>query len=294
MHPILPTAEPVLDVRPHEGEPTVLWRKFRRNRPALLGAGLLGLFLLAALTAPIISPADPFEQDLYHRLEPPSAEHLFGTDDFGRDILSRVIHGARISLRIGLAAMGIALVLGTAIGLAAGYFGGALDQVLMRLMDLFLAFPTILLAIGIVAILGPGLENAMIAVGLVAVPTYARLVRASTLSIREKDYVQAVRALGAGHGRVICFAILPNCMAPLTVQATLGLATAILDAAGLSFLGLGAQPPAPEWGAMLSSGRELILSAPWVLTFPGLAILLTVLALNLMGDGLRDTLDPKM
>lgn len=286
-------SEAVTGPRPHERPAAILWKRFRRNRSAVVGLVLIVLFLAAAAAAPLLSPHDPYAQDLYHRLEPPSLVHPFGTDDFGRDILSRVIFGARISLRIGLAAVGIALVLGTTIGLAAGYFGGILDQILMRGMDLLLAFPSILLAIGIVAILGPGLENAMIAVGLVAVPMYARLVRASALSVREKDYVQAVRALGAGHGRVVAFAVLPNCLAPLTVQATLGLATAILDAAGLSFLGLGAQPPTPEWGAMLSGGRELILSAPWVLTFPGLAILGTVLALNLMGDGLRDALDPR-
>ena len=187
----------------------------------------------------------------------------------------------------------IALVLGVPIGLVSGYWGGALDQVLMRAMDLMLAFPSILLAIAIVAILGPGLENAMLAVGIVAVPQYARLVRASALSVRGQDYVQAMRALGAGDFHILFFSVLPNCLTPLIVQSTLGLATAILDAAGLSFLGLGAQPPLPEWGAMLTGGRELVLRAPWVLTFPGVAIFLTVLAFNLLGDGLRDALDPR-
>ena len=253
----------------------------------------MGLFLLLAALAPWAAPYDPLEQDLYNRLSPPSMTHPFGTDDFGRDILSRVIYGTRISLRIGVAAVMIALVAGTVIGIVAGYYGGALDQVLMRLMDLMLAFPSILLAIGIVAILGPGLDNAMIAIGVVAIPQYSRLIRASTLTVREADYVQALRALGAKDLRILMTAVLPNCLAPLIVQSTLSLATAILDAAGLSFLGLGAQPPMPEWGAMLSGGRELILSAPWVLTYPGVAIFVTVLAFNLLGDGLRDAFDPK-
>ncbi len=270
-----------------------LWRRLRKNRLAVAGGALLALFLLIAAVAPWIAPHDPLTQDLYGRLSPPSAKNWFGTDDFGRDILSRVLHGARVSLRVGVAAVAIALVVGTAIGLMAGYWGGLLDNVLMRLMDLMLAFPSILLAIVVVAVLGPSLNNAMLAVGIVSIPQYARLVRASVLSIREQDYVTAARALGARDARIILAAILPNCIAPLTVQSTLGMAGAILDAAGLSFLGLGAQPPTPEWGAMLSGGRDFILSAPWVLTFPGLAILLTVLAFNLLGDGLRDALDPK-
>ncbi|OGG45639.1 MAG: hypothetical protein A3F84_28875 [Candidatus Handelsmanbacteria bacterium RIFCSPLOWO2_12_FULL_64_10] len=270
-----------------------LWRRLRKNRLAVAGGALLALFLLIAAVAPWIAPHDPLAQDLYGRLSPPSAKNWFGTDDFGRDILSRVLHGSRVSLRVGVAAVAIALVVGTAIGLMAGYWGGLLDNVLMRLMDLMLAFPSILLAIVVVAVLGPSLNNAMLAVGIVSIPQYARLVRASVLSIREQDYVTAARALGARDARIILAAILPNCVAPLTVQSTLGLAGAILDAAGLSFLGLGAQPPTPEWGAMLSGGRDFILSAPWVLTFPGLAILLTVLAFNLLGDGLRDALDPK-
>jgi peptide/nickel transport system permease protein len=271
----------------------LLWRRFRSNKVALVGGSLMVLFVAVALLAPWIAPYDPIEQHLYDRLSTPSFEHPFGTDDFGRDVFSRVIFGTRISLRIGVAAVLIALVAGTVIGLSAGYYGGAIDQVLMRLMDLMLAFPSILLAIGIVAVLGPGLDNAMLAIGVVAIPQYARLIRASTLSVREADYVQALRALGANDVRILWTAILPNCLAPLIVQATLSLATAILDAAGLSFLGLGAQPPTPEWGAMLSGGRELILSAPWVLTFPGIAIFVTVLAFNLMGDGLRDAFDPK-
>lgn len=271
----------------------LFWKRLLKNRLAAAGGVLLLGFLLLAIAAPLAAPQDPFAQNLYERLQPPSLANPFGTDDFGRDVLSRVIHGARISLRVGVTAVLIALVLGVPIGLVSGYWGGALDQVLMRAMDLMLAFPSILLAIAIVAILGPGLENAMLAVGVVAVPQYARLVRASALSVRGQDYVQAMHALGAGDFHILFFSVLPNCLTPLIVQSTLGLATAILDAAGLSFLGLGAQPPLPEWGAMLTGGRELVLRAPWVLTFPGVAIFLTVLAFNLLGDGLRDALDPR-
>lgn len=272
----------------------IIWKRLQNNRFAMVGGVLLVGFLLLSLAAPLVAPHDPIKQNLYNRLASPSLIHPFGTDDFGRDILSRIIFGSRISLRVGVTAVFIALGFGTTIGLASGYYGGVLDQILMRGMDLMLAFPSILLAIGILAVLGPGLENALLAVGIVAVPQYARLVRASALSIREKDYVQAMRALGASDLRILLHALLPNCLAPVIVQSTLGLATSILDAAGLSFLGLGAQPPLPEWGAMLSSGRELILSAPWVLVFPGGAIFMTVLAFNLLGDGLRDALDPKI
>ena len=271
----------------------LFWKRLLKNRLAAAGGLLLLGFLLLAIAAPLAAPHDPFAQNLYERLQPPSLANPFGTDDFGRDVLSRVVHGARISLRVGVTAVLIALIVGVPIGLASGYWGGALDQALMRAMDLMLAFPSILLAIAIVAILGPGLDNAMLAVGIVAVPQYARLVRASALVVRGQDYVQAVRALGARDFQILFFSVLPNCLTPLIVQSTLGLATAILDAAGLSFLGLGAQPPAPEWGAMLTGGRELVLRAPWVLTFPGMAIFLTVLAFNLLGDGLRDALDPR-
>ncbi len=270
------------------------WRRLKRNRLAIIGGGILLFFLLIAILAPAIAPHDPIQQHLYSRLTPPSKESLFGTDDFGRDILSRVIYGARISLRIGLVSVAIALFVGTAMGLASGYWGGFVDNLIMRFVDVMLAFPSILLAIVIVAIIGPSLNNAMIAVGIVVIPQYARLIRASVLTIREQEYVQAARALGAKDSRIILKSILPNCVAPLIVQSTIGMATAILDAAGLSFLGLGAQPPTPEWGAMLSGGRELILKAPWVLTFPGLAILLCVMGFNLLGDGLRDALDPRM
>ncbi len=268
-------------------------RQFLRHKGAVIGSLLVLAFLGVALLAPVLSPHDPLAQDLAVRLQPPSSAHVFGTDDFGRDVLSRVIWGSRVSLRLGLVAVAIALVIGGTIGLLAGYYGGWFDLLGMRLMDLMLAFPSILLAIVVVAILGPSLTNAMIAVGVMAVPQYARIVRGSVLSVRGLEYVQAARALGAGDGRILTRAILPNVGGPIIVTASLGLATAVLEAAGLSFLGLGAQPPTPEWGSMLSQGRELVLIAPWVLTAPGVAVFLSVLGFNLVGDALRDLLDPR-
>ena len=269
------------------------WRRLRRQRLAMFGGGILFLLLFVALCAPVLAPHDPMEQNLYARLQPPSLDHPLGTDDFGRDILSRMIYGSRISLRVGVASITAALLVGTLLGLWAGYWGGWVDTLIMRCMDLLLAFPSILLAIAIVAVAGPGIDNAIMAVSVVLIPQFARLVRSSVLTIRETAYIEAARALGAGPMRILFVGILPNCTAPIIVQTTLGLGTAILDAAGLSFLGLGAQPPMPEWGAMLASGRELLFDAPWVMTFPGLAIFIVVLAINLFGDGLRDALDPK-
>ena len=270
-----------------------IWKRLRKQRLAMIGGGILFLLLFIALCAPVLAPHDPMEQNLYARLQPPSLEHPLGTDDFGRDILSRMIYGSRISLRIGGASITAALLVGTLLGLWAGYWGGWADTLIMRCMDLLLAFPSILLAIAIVAVAGPGIDNAIMAVSVVLIPQFARLVRSSVLTVRETAYVEAARALGAGQMRILFVGILPNCMAPIIVQTTLGLGTAILDAAGLSFLGLGAQPPMPEWGAMLAGGRELLFEAPWVMTFPGLAIFIVVLAINLFGDGLRDALDPK-
>ena len=268
-------------------------RKGLRHRGALVGLVLIGLFLVMAAVAPWVAPHDPLAQNLALRLEPPSHPFPLGTDDFGRDILSRVLYGARISLRVGLVAVAISLVMGGSIGLVAGYYGGTLDLLVMRLMDVLLAFPAILLAIAVVAVLGPSLTNAMVAVGITGIPVYARRVRGVVLQVKTLEYVTAARALGAGDARILARAVLPNCVAPILVQTSLGLATAVLDAAGLSFLGLGAQPPTPEWGAMLSQGRELILDAPWALTAPGVAILFSVLGFNLLGDGLRDALDPR-
>ena len=268
-------------------------RHFKRHRLALFGAGIVLALVMAAVLAPVLAPHHPLEQHPYQRLQTPSLANPLGTDDFGRDILSRIIYGARISLRIGLVSISIAFTLGTLLGLVSGYHGGLVDASVMRLMDMVLAFPSILLALAVVAMIGPGIENVMVAVSIVMVPQYARLVRATVLTIREKAYIEAARALGAGDLHVIWHNVLPNCSAPLVVQSTLSLGTAILDAAGLSFLGLGAQPPTPEWGSMLSGGRELLLKAPWVMAFPGLAIFIVVLGLNLLGDGLRDALDPR-
>jgi len=273
-----------------------LWR----NKTAVAGLIIVVLFLLAAVFAPQLSPYDPLDTSLYDQLKPPAwaeggtTAHLLGTDDLGRDILSRIIWGARVSLLVAVVSVAIAFVTGTFIGALSGYYKGTLDNVTMRIMDIILSFPYILLAIVVVAYLGPNLRNAMIAIGITYVPRFARIVRGSVLEECEKDYVLAAKAIGASGFRVIFVAILPNCLGPLIVQTTLSFASAILDAAALSFLGLGAQPPTPEWGAMIAHSRSLILRASWVMTFPGLAILLAVLGFNLFGDGLRDALDPRL
>ncbi len=257
-------------------------------------------FALTAILAPVISPHDPDEISLYDQLKPPvwneggSTKNLLGTDDLGRDMLSRLIYGARVSLVLGIVSVGIALVCGSTLGALAGYYKGWPDNLIMRFMDIILAFPYTLLAIVIVAYLGPGLRNAMMAIGIINIPRFARIIRASVMEEYEKDYVTAARAVGASNRRIIFNAIIPNCLAPMIVQASLGFGAAILDAAGLSFLGLGAQPPLSDWGAMIAQGRSMILRAWWVMTFPGIAILLAVLGFNLLGDGLRDALDPRL
>jgi peptide/nickel transport system permease protein len=286
-------ATPLGDIRPQRNRFMVLMRRLLRRPGAVAGGAVVLIFVAVALTAPTIAPKDPNEVETRDRRKPPSAEYRLGTDEIGRDVLSRVIYGARISLQVGIIAIGIALSGGTILGVVAGYFGRWVDTFIMRVTDVMLAFPGILMAIAIVAILGPGLYNVMIAVGIEAIPVYARTARASTLSVRETEYVLGARAIGSGHGRILVRYILPNIVAPLIVLATIGVAGSILAAAGLSYIGLGAQPPTAEWGAMLAAARTYIREAWWMSTFPGLAIALVVLALNLFGDGLRDALDPR-
>jgi peptide/nickel transport system permease protein len=273
------------------------WESFHdllRRRSAGFGMALIALVLLVAVLGPSLAPHDPLKPAPLERLRAPDENHLFGTDSLGRDIFSRVIYGARISILIGLISVSISLLPGTLLGLVAGYFGGRADSLIMRLMDMLLAFPAILLAIFITAILGPSLPNTMVAVGIVYIPHYARIVRASVLSLKEQLFVQAIAHLGGGHARILGRHILPNALPPIIVYATLGMGTAVLQAAALGFLGLGAQPPQPEWGAMLSEGRQYIQIAPHVAAFPGAAILVLVLGFNLFGDGLRDVLDPSL
>lgn len=268
------------------------FKRAKKNKAFMIGGSIILVILIMALFPSVLAPYDPLAKNLEARLLSPSSSHLLGTDDLGRDILSRIIYGAQISFQYGLFAVVISMIVGSSIGVAAGYFGGKLDEVLMRIVDVILAFPSILLAILIVAILGPKLENAMIAIGIVNAPAYARLLRSSTLTIKNNEFIDAAIAQGATHPQIIFSHILPNCLTPIIVQSTLGIGGAILEMAGLSFLGLGAQAPQPEWGAMLNNAREFIQSAPWVITFPGIAIILAVLAFNLIGDGLRDLLDP--
>lgn len=269
-------------------------RRLRGNRAALAGGAVLTLVTSSALLAPVIAPRDPIGIDSEGTLRPPSVERFFGTDHLGRDVFSRALYGGRLSLRVGVISVGISLGCGLALGLLAGFSGGWRDMLIVRAMDVLLACPGLLLALAIIAVLGPGLSNMMVAVGLSHVPQYTRVVRSSVLSATNSAYVDAARALGCRDGRLMLGHVLPNALTPVIAVATLGVATAILVAAGLSFLGLGAQPPTPEWGAMVSSGREYLRSGWWVSTAPGLMILLTVLAINLLGDGLREALDPML
>lgn len=273
---------------------TEVWKRLKRNKLALVGLFIIVLLFIMAIFAKVIAPYDYAKQNLQSTFQFPSAKHLLGTDEFGRDIFSRIVYGSRISLEVGFIAVSISIVIGGVLGAVAGYYGKTIDNIIMRAMDILLAIPQILLAISIVAALGPGLVNLMVAVGISSIPGYARIVRASVLSIKDQEFVEAAKATGSGDMRIIFKHIIPNCLAPIIVQATLGVAVAILTAAGLSFIGLGIQPPTPEWGAMLSGGREYIRDYWYITLFPGLAIVITIFALNVLGDGLRDALDPRL
>ncbi len=263
------------------------------DRSTAIAAGIVILYVLVAILAPVLAPSDPFSGDASFRLQSPSLAHPFGTDELGRDILSRIIYGASMSLRIQLATVVTSLLLGTCLGLIAGYQGGWVDEVITRAMDVLLAFPGIFLSIAIIAAIGRGAASVVVAVGIALVPSFARLVRSSAMTCREQEYVEAARALGAGHGRLICRHIFPNCLTPLIVFTTVNLSVVLLTASGLSYLGLGVQPPEPEWGAMLSNSRTYLLTAPHATVIPGLAIMVVSLSLNVLGDGLRDALDPR-
>lgn len=271
-----------------------VWRALRGNRLAVAGAAVVVLLVVAGIAGPWLAPYDPLAQDLGRSLESPSADHWFGTDSFGRDILSRVLYGARISLLVGVVSQTIAFALGVLLGVVSGYYGGRIETVIMRLADITLAFPTLLLLIAITAAFQPSLTVVFLAIGIVGWAGLARLVRSQALVVRELDFVQAARALGMTDGRLLARHVLPNCLAPAIIAVTLGMAGAILLEAALSFIGLGAQPPTPSWGSMISDGRDFLRTAPWMSVFPGLAIGLVVLGFNLFGDGLRDAMDPRL
>lgn len=274
-----------------------IWRSFRKNKLAIVGAGILLLFIILAIFAGVLAPEGVDDQKVGQAdelLRSPSSDYWLGSDEFGRDILSRVMYGARLSLWVGFSSVVGSVVVGVVLGILAGYYGRWLDILISRIFDIMLAFPSILLAIAIVAMLGPSLQNALIAIAMVNVPIFGRLIRSTVLSLKEEEYVEAARSIGMRDTRILFHHILPNSLAPIIVQGTLSIATAILDAAALGFLGLGAQPPDPEWGRMLADSRNLIQEAPWTVVFPGICIMLTVLGFNLVGDGLRDALDPKM
>jgi len=271
-----------------------VWRRFRKNKTAMIGLAVMLVMVFAAVFADLIAPADPVAQDLERTFLPPNSQNVMGTDNFGRDIFSRIIFGTRTSLQIGFTAVAVGLLVGLVLGSLSGFYGGLPDDALMRFIDILISIPGILLAIAIVAALGPGMVNVMIAVGLASIPGYTRITRAAVLTIREREFVEAARAIGGNDFRIITRHILPNCLAPIIVQATLGLSGAILSAAGLSFIGLGIQPPTPEWGFMLADGRRFIRDHAHMVMFPGLAIVTVVLAINMVGDGLRDALDPKL
>jgi peptide/nickel transport system permease protein len=267
--------------------------RFVRNRAAILGCVIVALLIVAAALAPMVAPYDPLSQDLTSRLKPPSAQHLFGTDQFGRDVLSRLLYGAQVSVMTGVVAVSVAMLLGIGVGLSAGFYGGRADLVLMRIVDALLAFPALLLALAMLTMLGSGLFNVILAIGISTSPRFARVVRTSVLSVRSTDYVSSARSMGAGDLRIMGLHVLPNVVSPIIVLASLRVASAILTEANLSFLGLGVSAPTPTWGNMIAEGRLFIYSAPWTALVPGLAITLAVLGFNVMGDGVRDALDPR-
>jgi peptide/nickel transport system permease protein len=269
-------------------------QSFYKNKLAVIGMAIVLFFIVLAVIAPWVAPYGFKEQVLADRMQAPSSKHWFGTDDFGRDIFSRILYGARISLWVGFFSVLGSVVAGTFLGIVAGYYGRWVDGIISRVFDIMLAFPSILLAIAVVSILGPSLQNALIAIAVINVPNFGRLVRSRVLSVKQEEYIMSARAIGMKDSRILFRHILPNSISPVIVQATLAIATAIIEAAALGFLGLGAQPPEPEWGKMLADSKNYITQAPWTLFFPGIAIMLTVLGFNLMGDGLRDVLDPKM
>ncbi|MCM3388491.1 ABC transporter permease [Ureibacillus chungkukjangi] len=275
----------------------VAWRSFKKSKAALVGTAIVVFFILLAIFGPLIAPEGINEQKLSDpslRLAPPSSDYWLGTDDFGRDIFSRVVYGARISLAVGFLSVILSVVAGSFLGVIAGFYGRFIDTIISRIFDIMLAFPSILLAIAIVSILGPSLQNALIAIAIINIPNFGRLIRSKVLSVKEEEYIVAAKAIGMRDSRILWRHILPNSFSPVIVQGTLAIATAIIEAAALSFLGLGAEAPQPEWGKMLADARVHLMTAPWTMFFPGLAIMLTVLGFNLMGDGLRDALDPKM
>ncbi len=284
------------DAAPNAGRSQTWRRVWRtlRNPLSLGGLSIIGLLIVVAVAAPAIAPYDPLRTDTFSRLRPPSTDHFFGTDQLGRDIFSRIIHGSRISLRIAILAAAVALSIGAPMGIVSGFFRGRVDDLLMRLTDMFISFPSLILAMAIAAALKPTLENVVLAISLSAWPAYARLARSMTLGIREENYIEAARAIGAGNGRLLFRHILPGVVSPVTIQVSLDMVGILLTAAGLGFIGFGAQPPTPEWGLMISEGRNYIPAQWWVSTFPGLAISMVVLGFNLLGDGIRDALDPRL
>lgn len=281
---------PDVEVRARPG----LLRRLSRHRTALVGLAILTAFVVATALAALLFPGDANEANFEQVLQRPSSRHVLGTDQLGRDLLTRIVYGARVSFVIGILAVALSAAVGVPVGLASGYYGGAIDIAVQRLVDLLLAFPAFLLALTLISVLGVGITNVVVAVGVATMPVYIRLVRGVALSLRQQTYVEAAQALGAADSRIIRRHVLPNCLAPLIVQSTLQLGTAILAAAGLGFLGLGVKPPTPEWGTMLGEGQTYLLSSWYIATFPGMAIFLAVMAFNLLGDGLRDALDPRM